>query len=76
MPDKPTQKAPDAGPECSAPEPQAGVSLRTLFPVSRFEHGIKGAPPVTSLGVYIANQSLAAQIRDKAAECGVSLEES
>ena len=52
----------------------ATVRLRPLYPVSRFEHGIKGAPPLERAGTEVP-ASLADAIRAAADKSAVNLEE-
>ena len=53
---------PPEGPTtASAPQSGDGVVLRTVYPTDVFEHGIKGAPPITATGTAVS-KSAASQI--------------
>ena len=53
---------------------QGKVTVRTAWPVDRFEHGLKGVPAVTAEGVEV-DRSDAKKLLEKAAAHGLNLEE-
>jgi hypothetical protein len=54
---------PPEGPTtASAPKDGDGVVLRTVYPTDVFEHGIKGAEPITATGTAVS-KSAASQIK-------------
>lgn len=67
------------GPEAQPGKPletggQGKVTVRTRWPVDRFEHGLKGVPPITAQGVEVERSS-AEQLVELAAANGIELEE-
>jgi hypothetical protein len=50
------------------------VLVRTPWQIDRFEHGMKGVPPITSLGVEVDGKHRA-KLNELAAQVGLQLEE-
>lgn len=70
-----SEPGPEARPGVPFSEGGSGkVTVRTRYPVDRFEHGVDGAPTITAQGVEV-DRSKAAALLEAAATAGTELEE-
>jgi hypothetical protein len=79
-PDSQSAATPQTPPQADPAKPAEAksgsgtVTLRTAYPVDRFEHGVKGVEHITAEGVEVAKGKVK-QLIDAAERVGVRLEE-